>query len=293
MKTHLDCIPCFVTQALRAARGATADESVHRQILREVLLLTSELDLQKTPVDTAQLIHRKIRELTGSPDPYRQAKREFNRLVCSILPELRAEVEQSSDPLLAALQFSIAANTIDLGQAWELCAEKVTTELKNACCKPLSGKPEFFMQKLQQARRILFLADNVGEIVVDRLLLEQIGLSRVTIAFRGSPVINDATLEDADEAGYGEYLYLESEGFSMIDNGSDAPGTLLHDTSQEFRLVFDKADLIISKGQGNFETLNEVEAPLFFLFKVKCPFVAEQTALPVGSYALLPSGVWP
>jgi len=129
------------------------------------------------------------------------------------------------------------------------------------------------------AKSILYLADNAGEIVFDRLLIEQLPRERVTVAVRGAPILNDVTWVDATTVGVDTLV-------KVIDNGSDAPGTVLADCSDAFQKQFAEADLIISKGQGNFETLSDSPENIFFLFKAKCPVVADQVGCPVGTQVL-------
>jgi uncharacterized protein with ATP-grasp and redox domains len=138
------------------------------------------------------------------------------------------------------------------------------------------------------ADRILYLCDNAGEIVFDRLLIEVLPSEKITAVVRGTPVINDATLEDARATGLTEVV-------RVMDNGSDAPGTLLETCSPAFRDCFAAADLIIAKGQGNFETLSETRGKrIFFLLKVKCPLIARDIGEPTGRLVvkphLLPAG---
>ena len=122
----------------------------------------------------------------------------------------------------------------------------------------------------------MYLADNAGEIVLDRLLIERLPKGRVTVAVRGGAILNDALRADAEEAGLAELARI-------VDNGCRAPGTPLDAVSPAFRKLFEEADLIISKGQGNYETLSDVAAPLVFLLKVKCPMVARHIGEPLGS----------
>jgi uncharacterized protein with ATP-grasp and redox domains len=145
--------------------------------------------------------------------------------------------------------------------------------------EPLGGDVEAFARAAGEAQTILYIADNAGEIVFDRLLIEQLGPEKVTVAVRGSPVINDATLRDAEAAGLSGLV-------EVIENGSDAPGTILADCSDSFRKRFESADLVIAKGQGNYESLSEVEACIFFLLKAKCPVIARDLGSPVGSFVL-------
>ena len=280
MKTYLDCVPCVVRQCLDAVRSVTDDRQLHEQMLREGLRLAADLDLNRPPPYVGQIIHRRIRELTGVDDPYWAAKTRFNQLAMSMLPELRLIVRGSREPLEAAGRMAIAANVIDLGVKADLGEEQAGRALRDAWMADVWGDFAEFRRQAESAAQILYLADNAGEIVVDRLLIEQLGPERVTVAVRGRPVINDATLDDARAAGLHELV-------RVIDNGSDAPGTILDDCNSSFRERFREADLVVAKGQGNFETLSDVDRDVFFLLKVKCPVVARHVDLPLGQHVLL------
>ncbi len=282
MIINLECIPCFLRQSLEAARFASSDVGVHEQVLRHVLRWVAEMDLSQTPPVVAQAIHRRLRELTGVADPYRVPKNKFNRLAAEILPDLAQKVKTAPQPLLAAARMAIAANMIDMGAAAGLSEADVRAALLSAFSESLVGDEREFEKAVAAARDILYLADNAGEIVVDRLLIEELGPTRVTLAVRGQAVLNDATRIDAREIKIDELV-------EVIDNGSDAPGTILDDCSLSFRKRFDEADLIIAKGQGNFETLSDVAGNIFFLFKVKCPVIASHVGLATGSHVLLKS----
>ena len=143
----------------------------------------------------------------------------------------------------------------------ESCVSAATEEALSA---PLNGDAQAFAQAVSRAGRILYLADNAGEIAFDRLLLEQMPVEKVTVVVRGSPVINDATIADTQSAGIPGLV-------EVIDNGSDAPGTILEDCGDDFRRRFAAADLVIAKGQGNYETLSDVDKDMFFVLKAKCP----------------------
>jgi hypothetical protein len=266
MNTQLDCIPCFLRQTLEAARQVTSDAVVQEQLVRDILRMTAELDFRQSPPSVGQPIRRRLRELTGVKDPYQAAKSRFNHLAMNALPVLAASVRRAPDPLLAAAKLAIAANAIDMGVAAALSDADILEALHGSA---VAG-----------ATDILYLADNAGEIAVDRLLVEQIGPKRVTLAVRGAPVLNDATLADAHEVGMHELV-------EVIDNGSDGAGTILSDCSPSFQERFNRADLVIAKGQGNFETLSDVERNIFFLFKVKCPVLSRHVGLPLGTHALL------
>ena len=283
MKTYLDCIPCFLRQSLDAARNVTDDRQLHEQILRDVLRMAAELDLERPPPFMGQLIHRRLRELTRVEDPYQAAKHLSNRLALAALPELTTIVQGASDPLLMAVRCAVAANVIDLGASPGITEVEVRTALRDSAHEPVEGEWEWFRQATADAKSILYLADNAGEIAIDRLLIQELGPERVTLVVRGAPVLNDATVADAREVGMHELV-------EVIDNGSDAPGTILDDCSASFRERFERADLIVAKGQGNFESLSHLEGNIAFLLKLKCPVVSRHVGLPEGVHVLLRPG---
>jgi len=279
MKTALDCIPCFARQALEAARFVTDDPAVHERIVRDALHAAAEMDLAQSPPVVAQEIHRQLRRITGVDDPYRAVKDAFNRMALDMLPELRSKVRRAADPLAMALRLAIAGNVIDLGVDGDLAESDARDAVTRALNEPFHGELDPFRRAVGDARGILYLADNAGEIVFDRLLIEHLPAGRVTVAVRGGPILNDATLSDAEAAGLGDLA-------EVIDNGSDAPGTILEDCSERFQRRFARADLVIAKGQGNFETLSDESADMYFLFKAKCPVIASHIGLPVGTHVL-------
>jgi len=279
MKTFFDCIPCIVRQTLDSVRLATPDETVHERVLREVLRIAAEMDLHQTPPEMAQWIHRRIRKHVGQSDPYRQIKDRFNRMALNLYPTLREWVGKASIPMETAVRLAIAGNVIDFGVNSQLSEAQVRESVTHALSASLDADVEEFSRAVSDAGRILYLADNAGEIVFDRVLIEQISPEKVTVGVRGFPVINDATMSDAEDAGMTELV-------EVIDNGSDAPGTILGDCSEAFLERFHNADLVIAKGQGNYETLSEVDKDIYFLLKAKCPVIAADIGCQVGSLVM-------
>jgi damage-control phosphatase, subfamily I len=275
-----------VSQALRAVQFITDDKTVHEKVMREVLRTACEIDLSSTPPAMGQIIHQVIRQYTGNEDPYRQVKKHSNQLGLKMYPELKEKIEQSDDPFEMAVRVAIAGNIIDFAKINKLDDEKIYQVIEDSFTAPLPKENvSEFRRAVADANDILFLGDNAGEIVFDRLLLEQMPQEKITFAVRGGPVINDATMEDAEDAGITELV-------EVIDNGSDAPGTILENCSEDFVHRFKTADLIVAKGQGNFETLSDVDKNIFFLLKVKCPVVTQDVGLEVGSLVLKRSGKW-
>ena len=279
MKTFFDCIPCIVRQALDSVRLATSHETVHEQVLREILRTAAEMDLQQTPPEMAQWIHRRIREHIGQSDPYRRIKDRFNRMALKLYPTLRDWVARASIPMETAVRLAIAGNVIDVGVNSRLSESQVHQSVMHALSGSLDADVDEFSRAVSDAGRILYLADNAGEIVFDRVLIEQISPEKVTVGVRGFPVINDATMRDADDAGVTELV-------EVVDNGSDAPGTILGDCGEAFLERFENADLVIAKGQGNYETLSEVDKDIYFLLKVKCPVIARDIGCQMDSLVM-------
>jgi damage-control phosphatase, subfamily I len=280
MRIYLDCIPCFVRQSLDAARHATADEQIHEQVVREVLALAKDMDLSQSPPLIGQQIHRLIRKIVGVEDPYRSLKRRFNDVVLKMYDQMRNLIIGSKDPLGTAVRLAIAGNIIDFGVKSDLSEAELSETIDQCLSAELSDfQLEAFRSAVNNAEDILYLTDNAGEIVFDRLLIEQLPVEKITVAVKGSPVINDATMEDAVHVGLTEIV-------KVIDNGSDAPGTVLQSCSESFRNHFDKADLVIAKGQGNYETLSDVNKNIFFILKVKCPVISRNIGCGVGEMIL-------
>ncbi len=276
MQTYHECIPCFLKQALSAARLATPDTAVHEKVLRRVLRDAAEMPLDDPPPVMGRHIHRIIREATGRSDPYKAVKKKYNEFALALYPEMKKTIEQSPDPVDTAVRLSIAGNIIDFGAAESVAESRVSRVIEASLTQELAGDIYAFKARMAEAENILFLGDNAGEIVFDRLLIETLQDSRTTYAVRGGPVINDATREDAEAAGM-------AEAAEVIDNGSDAPGTVLDLCSSEFREAFDSADLVVAKGQGNFESLSDAGRHIFFIFRVKCGVIAAHTGNPEGS----------
>jgi uncharacterized protein with ATP-grasp and redox domains len=280
MKTYLDCLPCFVRQALDAARLVTDEPAVQEEVLRRVLAELRGIDLAWKPPQMGQRIHRLIREVAGVRDPYREVKKRFNNAALKLYPRMRQLVTESANPLETAIRLAIAGNIIDFGVSGTLREDDLEQTISECLDADFSGvQVEAFGRAVNDAEEILYIADNAGEIVFDRLLIEQLPIEKLTVAVKGAPVINDATMEDATLAGLPQIV-------EVVDSGSDAPGVILEDCSQSFRDRFNKADLIIAKGQGNYETLSDTDRNIFFMLKAKCPVIERHIGCAVGTSLL-------
>lgn len=283
MQTHPDCFPCFIRQTIIALRQVTDDPAVQERIIKDILPIMAEADMTKAPAYTTTFIHRMIRERLGQ-DPFKRTKHTFNDIALGLLPSLREQVQQSHDPLWTAARLAIAGNVIDFGIYSSIDIDSSVSR----ALEPGIGVDDFgsFRDALSDVTTVLYLLDNSGEIVFDMLLIRELTAlgKQVTAVVKGSPVLNDVTMDDARQTGIGELC-------EVVDNGCDGIGTILDWTSPSFQELYRKADLVLSKGQGNFETLPANGKKTFFLFQAKCEVVARNLGLPPGSMLLQRSDV--
>jgi uncharacterized protein with ATP-grasp and redox domains len=276
MKAALDCYPCFFLQALKTSRMVISDEKKILEILNEVGLTLSQGSFDVTPAEIGREVYRIISARSGVKDPYRKLKDEFIRQALSLYPEMKKLIDSSKDRLMTAVRLSIAGNIIDFGAHARFNLKK---DIKRILSQKLAINHYLqFCKALEKAKKILYLADNAGETVFDRLLIEELHKS-VIYAVRERPIINDATLEDALLSGIGEKA-------EIISSGCDAPGNILKFCSREFLEAYHSAGVIISKGQGNYEGLSDEKRPIFFLLKAKCAAIARNLRVEEGGIIL-------
>ncbi len=278
MRVHPDCFPCFLKQTIIALRYGTKDLELQERVLKAVLEDVRKADTSRPPAYATTFIHRTIRSLLGR-DPFETIKSEYNQIALRLYPSLIRTVRESRDPLRIASRLAIAGNVIDFGI---FSSVDIEGAIARALHSPLTVDDyESFKRSIHEAGEILYLLDNAGEIVFDRILIETIASlgKRVTAVVKGSPVINDCTRADAEQSGL-------SEVCKVIDNGSDAVGTILEWTSQDFRAEYERFQFVISKGQGNFETFDDPEKAKIYLFQSKCEVVSKELGLSLGSMIL-------
>jgi damage-control phosphatase, subfamily I len=284
MQTVHDCLPCFVNLALGSLKNCGASDGQVTDAMRKVFRELAEIDYRSTPPVTARMICRIVSEVLGVEDLYANQKRHFNGFAETLLPVMQKKIVAEQDIFAVKVKLSIAANIIDFGKNTNLSEDEVLENFERAMHASVSFDAVTKLKNaLRDAETVLFLCDNAGEIVFDRFLIEELPCEKLTCVVRGMPVLNDATLEDAEAIGLTAMV-------KVIANGSDAPGTLLDECSSEFMDHFTAADVVIAKGQGNFETLSGITGKrIFYLLQVKCPLVARDIGLPVGSLAIVDS----
>jgi len=277
-----ECFVCFQRQALDVARMGGIPIGQQTPLLMEVAALLLNTNSTMTQAELADEMHRMLRERVGMHDPYMEAKDACTYEALSHYDELHAMLVRADDPLRVGTRLAIAGNIMDLGVS-------MVYDLKATVQRVLAGPLaiddlELLRDALKQARSLLYLADNAGETVFDRLFIEALnGLINVPVRYvvKASPALNDATRRDAELAGVDQVA-------DVIDSGSNMLGTQIDRSPEEFRALYAGADLIIAKGMANYETLFETGDPrVFFLMPVKCEAVARLAGAPVGSLLLV------
>ena len=276
MRTYLDCIPCFMSQALRTGRLLGLSDEKIRALLTEMGKKIEDIPLDDPPPKTAVMVYDLIASYTGKIDPFREVKQEATEKALALYPKLKKDVLESKAPLGRAIRLATVGNVIDFGvsSSYDLEAE-IQKMLGQSFGR---WDEEIFTEAVTRADWILYLGDNAGETVFDRLLIETLARP-TTYVVREAPIINDATIEDAMAAGLEKVT-------GIISSGCSAPGTVMDQCSPEFLDLFRKAPVIISKGQGNYETLSDADAPIFFLLKAKCDVVAGHLGVKNGDLVL-------
>ncbi len=285
-----ECAPCFLRQVLTVQRCLALDEAQTKSLIKSVGCLLCSIRDDISPPEFAMEVYGKVKELTGEDDPYKRAKEESNRIALSMVPIIRERVNSTLDPIKESVLLSIAGNIIDFGVTGDI---DVLRELNQILKEEKKSDPRFFridefLVRLHDSKRILVIGDNCGEIVFDKIMIETIKKhwpdKEFIFAVRGGPIINDVTYDDAVKVGLDMVA-------NIISSGVRAPGAVLSRASKEFISEFYKADMVISKGQGNFEALSDVDREVFFLFMAKCDVVAKFVGCPKGTVLLLRGGV--
>jgi len=270
MQTSLNCLVCFMRQARVTGRLATNDSVKQRRLIDEAGRFLATVDFKRSPPENAVALYAMFSKILQVDDPFARVKQESNEFALSLKDEMQKRITAAADPLLAAIRVAIGGNIIDYAAQHVFDAEKTMDNCLDR--EFVHNDYPALQQAINRAGEggdLLYLCDNCGEIVFDGLLIQQLLQHgcRVTVAVREHSIINDATMDDARSCGLDRIC-------PVITNGTGCPGTPLADCSEDFRRHFNAADIIISKGMGNFETLSEQQGPIFFLFTVKCSEVA-------------------
>ncbi len=275
MRVQIDCYPCILGQLSELAKKAESGDEARHRLVRQMLRQVLEADESVTPPDFAALFHGEVARRTGIEDPYREAKDRSTELALELLPELRRLVEEHPDPFEAAVRLAIGGNIIDYGAIPDFNLNHAERRIREVFDLPLDLEAAAELRRrIDRADSILYILDNCGEAVLDRLLLERCA-GKVTAAVRGKPILNDVTRREAALSGI--------DFVPLVDTGDNVPGVSLKTSSPEFLRLFHNADLVIAKGQGNYESLEHCDRPIFFLLRIKCGVLASRLGRPEGS----------
>lgn len=275
MKMFLDCVPCTLRQALEAGRMVTDNTEMQEKIVEESIKILSGYKKYRCSPDMARDVHRAVKRITGNQDPYKNIKQKDIMAAKRVYSLLERFLKEKENDLYWALKISATGNIIDSAignnSNMEACIEDELEKRFSIC------DLELFKDKLKTAKRLLIIGDNAGETVFDRILTEHLNHLDITYAVRSEPVINDATVEDAYASGLSDYT-------KIISTGCSTPGLILEECSKEFMDIFNSADIIISKGQGNFEAISGCGGNVFFLLKAKCPVISKRFGVNLNEY---------
>ncbi len=271
------CVKCVIWQAFDIFSRVKISEQKKRRILKLFLRYLSEFNYNKTSPEVAEVFYNIFISETGIEDPYKKEKEEQNQIAKSFIKKI-----PPPSTLDEAIKIAALGNVLDYGtmEKFDINIEKERVFNNKFSIYDIDALKE----SLNNAKKVLIIGDNAGEIVFDKVLIDYIKRSYKNIeiyySVRGFPMINDATVED------GKFAEIDKTA-KLITTGQRLAGVVLEKSSPEFKEIFRDADTIISKGQGNFETLEEEKRKIFFLFKIKCPVVANHLNLSTGDFILL------
>ncbi len=276
MKIEKKCIPCIVNQAVKFCDAANCENI--SPVLRRVFEYLSHVDFDAsvTPEVVGEIFSIVSAE-SGNNDPYFAARSFYNKMMSEQIPALEKHINSAEDPFAAAVRYSIIGNIIDFSPEQDLSPEAVMGYFaRYGDISPVIDDTNLLKKDIASAETVLYLGDNCGEICLDRLLLKRIKVlnhhCRIYFAVKGRAVLNDSVAEDAYDVGIQEYA-------EVIDSGDSSPGTVLHRISPRLKNIFEHADVIISKGQANFECLSEEKRNIYFLLMAKCAMIAEKNGV--------------
>jgi damage-control phosphatase, subfamily I len=283
MKISRECIHCLARQAVEIAEEATRDVTMQEEIIKKSLKELAEMNFNETAPEIGFRMHKHAKNITGINDPYARLKEQYNEIATKIYDRIIEErwLDNAENPFDMACRLAIAGNIIDFSVGLKLEYADILKSVEDSIKEDIFGTGTTALREaVEKANNIMFIADNSGEIIFDKFLLQNLPVNKVTYVVKGGPIVNDATMQDAISTGVVDLV-------KVIDNGHCAQGTILKDCSSTFRSEFNKADLIISKGQANFETLSEIkDKTIFYLLRAKCSSVAKSIGCKQMDYVL-------
>jgi uncharacterized protein with ATP-grasp and redox domains len=275
MKIYHECIPCHVRAAVNSVRLLTDDEKTINRVIQKSLMKASEFESYKSLLELYYDIQKIVKKNSPERDPYKDFKKAFNKICLSLEDEMKDIINTSENPFETGLRICLAGNSIDVMQGYNVVDRVVLRKaIDNALVQPLdTDLIKEFEEEVKNADEILFVGDNAGEIVFDKVFIELLNKrykkeNRISYSVRGGYTLNDSTIEDAEMVGMDRVA-------KVITTGVDMPAAHLPLCSKEFINVYKNAGLVIAKGQGNLEALLGEDQNIFFLLKIKCNTIAK------------------
>jgi uncharacterized protein with ATP-grasp and redox domains len=286
MKVSLDCMECNIKQLIKISNFVNASEAQQITASKKLFKMLSEVDFNKSNPEIMGESWKIIVDIYGNDNPYKEIKSFYNNLLLEVYDDIRSIIKESDNPFLTALKIAVIGNIIDFGARHTFSKEEVIKRIKNH--QEMSFKKDDskkFEQSILNAKTILYIGDNCGEIVLDKLFIETLCFLnkevKVYFGVRGGAILNDVTVEDFNEVKMGEVA-------TCVSSENAVPGTILKDSSKVFNDLFYNADVVIAKGQGNFESLSEVKRNgLYLLLMSKCNYVSSIIGVDTLDFVLI------
>lgn len=283
MKVTTNCIGCMMRQIHglvgRVSRSTAVRERLYRNILNNLAALSPDCP----PPEYDRVMLQVIYGCCGSVDIYREEKDTCTRLAHTILDEMMPAIERLDDPFSALVKLAIGGNILDYGVNDALDLDEARTLIRQVLSLPLDmSHLQRLREALDAASSIFYVLDNCGESVMDSLLIARYR-DKVSVGVRGGPVLNDVSRRELEPSGLG--------GLPVFDTGDFTPGVIEKYTASDFVEAMRSADVVVAKGQGNYETLDEYDRPIFFLFRAKCPVICRKLGgVPLFSLQIIAGG---
>jgi uncharacterized protein with ATP-grasp and redox domains len=279
LKATADCIPCIESYVLRTARHVSDDDWLQRKVLLDTMDVLRDASYDRSPPEICYDVIKAANKMLGVSDPYKDVKKELNKLSVPLGAKAEKAIQDAADPLRASLKYACAANSLDVGILGEVSPEQVLRTVEERDFE--IDNYDQLKEDLEGAKTVFYILDNAGEVAFDKLVVQQLLDKDITCVVRQTPVLNDATMEDAEAVSLSKLC-------NVIDPGADLIGLPLDLCSGEFKDAIGGADVIIAKGQANFETLEGASPKnTFFLLVAKCPVVAGVLGVSIGDLVLL------
>lgn len=282
MKTHVECFPCIINQTLEAADKNEVSEAQKKKVVYDVLEMLKDLPAETSPPEVSLKMHQLIGSSIGQADPYEKARRDSNVLAMDLIPALRRKIQQSADPLEMAIRYAIAGQIFD-GEVGDATTD-IKRELEYAPTAEFGARDYNTLKKeLYRAKKVIILGNAAGEIAFDRLLIEVLNEmieAEIVLVVKSEPVLTDATIDDARFVGLEPLVHL-------VGNKSGSRATILDDASARVQQQIDDADVILAKGQTHYESLNQENLNMYFLFQVTCPVISRDIDADMHQYVIL------